>query len=149
MVTLMKEKIFKDEAGFTLLEVMISIFILSVALLTLSGLMTSTIRNSDYGRRTTEAANLAREKIEEIERTAVRNFDATLLNDVAPGSDPVAGINPDIIEGYGTIAGHTNFKRELYITPTGANFKDIAVRVLWKDGIGPEHNSIFRTYIAR
>jgi len=149
MVRLMKEKVFAEEAGFTLVEVMISIIIVSIALLTLSGLMTSTIRNSDFGRRTTEAANLAREKIEEIERTAARNFDDPLLNDNFAGSDPIAGINPDITEVYGSIARHTNFRRETYITPTGANFKDIAVRVLWKDGIGPEHNSIFRTYIAR
>lgn len=145
----MKERAFTAEEGFTLIEVLISIIIVSVALLTLSGLMTSTIRSTNFGRRTTEAANLARETIEGIERTATLNFDSVV--DSVAASDPVAGINPDVVEDYGSITGHASFRRETYIT-NGANpvnFKDIAVRVLWADGVGPGHNTIFRTFIAR
>jgi len=29
------------------------------------------------------------------------------------------------------------------------NSKDIAVEILWNDGIGSGHNTIFRTHIAR
>ncbi len=143
----MKEEFFDGEDGFTLVEVMISIVILSVALITLSGLMTSTIRSSDFGRRTTEAANLARETIEGITRAAAANFDSVI--DSVAASDPIAGLNPDQVEDYGTITGHSAFRRETYITATGANFKDIAVRVVWNDGLGSGHNTIFRTYIAR
>jgi len=149
MVRLMKERVFVREEGFTLVEVLVSIVILSVALLTLSGLMTSTIKSTDFGRRTTEASNLARDTLEGIERTAVVNFDSVI--DSVPASDPLAGINPDIVEDYGTIPGHASFRRETYISngPTPVNFKDVAVKVLWKDGIGPGHNTIFRTYLAR
>ncbi len=147
----MKEKVFlRGEEGFTLLEILISIFILSVALITLSGLMTNTIRSTDYGRRATEAANLARETMEGIERTAALNFDAVVDSVVA--SDPVAGVNPDQVEDFGTIAGHPSFRRETYITDVGSapvNSKDIAVKVVWNDTIGSGHNTIFRTVIAR
>ncbi len=145
----MKKKVLAGEDGFTLLEILISIFILSVALITLSGLMTSTIRSTDYGRRATEAANLARETIEGIERTASVNFDSVV--DSVAASDPVAGLNPDSVEDYGTIAGHPSFRRETYITDGSApvNSKDVAVKVLWNDGIGSGHNIIFRTVIAR
>jgi prepilin-type N-terminal cleavage/methylation domain-containing protein len=149
MVRRMKEKVLAEEDGFTLLEIMISIFILSVALITLSGLMTSTIRSTDYGRRATEAANLARETIEGIERTAALNFDS--IQDTVPASDPVSGLNPDNVEDYGTISGHPSFRRETYITDGASpvNAKDIAVKVIWDDGIGSGHNIIFRTVIAR
>jgi len=145
----MKKNIFAEEGGFTLIEVLVGIFILSVALLTLSGLMTSTIKSTNFGRRTSEAANLAREAMESITRNAALNFDAVV--DSVPGSDPVAGLNPDVVEDYGTIAGHSSFRRETYIT-NGAmpvNSKDIAVKILWSDGIGSGHNTIFRTHIAR
>ncbi len=145
---LMKEKAVSGEEGFTLIEVMISIVILSVALITLSGLMTSTIRSTDYGRRATEAANLARETIESIERTAALNFDSVV--DSVAASDPLAGVNPDQVEDFGTIAGHASFRRETYITNSAlpVNAKDIAVKVVWNDAVG-SHNTIFRTYIAR
>jgi len=149
MVMKMTRKILAGEDGFTLLEIMISIFILSVALITLSGLMTSTIRSTDYGRRATEAANLARETIEQIERNAAVNFDSIV--DSVAASDPVAGLNPDNVEDYGSIAGHPSFKRETYITDGASpvNSKDIAVKVIWDDTIGSGHNIIFRTVIAR
>lgn len=145
----MKNNIFTGEEGFTLIEVLVGIVILSIALLTLSGLMTSTIKNTDYGRRTSEAANLARETMEEIERSAAQNFDSVV--DSVAASDPIAGLNPDQVEDYGTIAGHSSFRRETYITNGAApvNSKDIAVKVLWNDGIGSGHNTIFRTHIAR
>lgn len=138
-----------EEDGFTLLEILISIFILSVALITLSGLMTSTIRSTDYGRRATEAANLARETIEQLKRQATVNFDGIV--DSVQGSDPVAGLNPDTVEDFGTIAGHPKFRRETYITDGAApvNSKDIAVKVIWDDTVATGHNVIFRTIVAR
>ncbi len=145
----MRDSVLGGEEGFTLLEIMVSIFILSVALITLSGLMTSTIRSTDYGRRATEAANLAREKIEGLERQATVNFDGIV--DSVAASDPVAGVNPDVVEDFGAISGHPSIRRETYITDGAApvNSKDIAVKVIWNDTIGTGHNIIFRTIVAR
>jgi len=149
MVRNMKEKNFVGEDGFTLIEVLIGIVILSIALLTLSGLMTSTIRSTDFGRRTTEAANLAREAMEEITRSAALSFDGIV--DSVAASDPVAGVNPDLVEDFGSIAGHASFRRETYITDGAlpVNSKDIAVKIIWNDGVASGHNTIFRTHIAR
>lgn len=145
----MKDRVFAGEDGFTLIEVLIGIVILSVALLTLSGLMTSTIKSTDFGRRTSEAANLGREAMEDIMRSAALNFNGVV--DSVAASDPVAGVNPDLVEDYGTIPGHPSFRREIYITngPLPVNSKDIAVRIVWNDGIASGHNTIFRTHIAR
>ena len=52
--------------GFTLLEVLITLIILSVALLALAGMMVTTTRNNASGNYVTEAATLAQDKLEEF-----------------------------------------------------------------------------------
>ena len=58
----------KDQNGFTLLEVLISIIILSVALLALAGLQIISIRGNSFGGTMTEAITLARDKIEDLKQ---------------------------------------------------------------------------------
>jgi prepilin-type N-terminal cleavage/methylation domain-containing protein len=58
----------KGQKGFTLLEVLISIIILSVALLALAGLQIISIRGNSFGGTMTEAITLARDKIEDLKR---------------------------------------------------------------------------------
>ena len=58
----------KDQKGFTLLEVLISIIILSVALLALAGLQVISIRGNSFGGTMTEAITLARDRIEDMKR---------------------------------------------------------------------------------
>ena len=58
----------KNQKGFTLLEVMISIIILSVALLALAGLQIISIRGNSFGGTMTEAITLAKDKIEDLKR---------------------------------------------------------------------------------
>ena len=56
----------KGQKGFTLMEVMISIIILSVALLALAGLQIISIRGNAFGGTMTEAITLARDKLEDL-----------------------------------------------------------------------------------
>ena len=58
----------KGQKGFTILEVLISIIILSVALLALAGLQIISIRGNSFGGTMTEAITLARDKIEDLKR---------------------------------------------------------------------------------
>jgi type IV pilus assembly protein PilV len=58
----------KNQEGFTMIEVMISIIILSVALLALAGLQIISIRGNAFGGTMTEAITLARDKIEDLKR---------------------------------------------------------------------------------
>ena len=58
----------KGQKGFTLLEVLISIIILSVALLALAGLQIISIQGNSFGGTMTEAITLARDKIEDFKR---------------------------------------------------------------------------------
>jgi len=58
----------KNQKGFTLMEVMIAVIILSVALLALAGLQIVSIRGNSFGGTMTEAITLARDKIEDLKR---------------------------------------------------------------------------------
>ena len=63
MINLMKSK------GFSLIEVLIALIILSIAFLGLAGLMIQTTRNNSFGGRITEAATFAQDKLEELRST--------------------------------------------------------------------------------
>jgi type IV pilus assembly protein PilV len=55
-----------ESRGFTLLEVLIAIVILSVALLALGGLQIISIRGNSFGNHMTEAITLAKDLMEEM-----------------------------------------------------------------------------------
>jgi prepilin-type N-terminal cleavage/methylation domain-containing protein len=57
---------FLKNKGFTLVEVMIAIVVLSVALLALAGLQIVSIRGNSFGNRMTEALTLAKDLMEEM-----------------------------------------------------------------------------------
>jgi len=52
--------------GFTMIEILIALVILSVSLLALAGLMVRTTRNNSFGGHMTEAATFAQDKLEEF-----------------------------------------------------------------------------------
>ena len=52
--------------GFTLIEVLVALVILTFALLALAGLMVTTTKNNAFGGHVTEAATFAQDKLEEL-----------------------------------------------------------------------------------
>ena len=52
--------------GFSLIEVMIALFILAIALLALAGLMVTTTKNNSFGGHMTEAATFAQDQLEKL-----------------------------------------------------------------------------------
>jgi type IV pilus assembly protein PilV len=52
--------------GFSLIEVVIALFILAICLLALAGLMVTTSRNSSFGGHMTEASTIAQDKLEQL-----------------------------------------------------------------------------------
>ena len=102
----------KGQKGFTLLEVLISIIILSVALLALAGLQIISIRGNSFGGTMTEAITLARDRIEDFKRGDWDN--------VAAGSDT------QIVRGI-------NYARNWAVQITGQT-KEVTVTVSWDNG---------------
>ena len=62
-------KFSRGPKGFTLIEILVALVILSICLLGMAGLMTMTTKNNSYGGHLTEAATLAQDKLEQLRAT--------------------------------------------------------------------------------
>ena len=56
----------RNRNGFTLIEILVALVILSIALLALAGLMVTTTRNNASGGHLTEAATFAQDTLERL-----------------------------------------------------------------------------------
>jgi prepilin-type N-terminal cleavage/methylation domain-containing protein len=99
--------------GFTLIEVLIALVILSVAFLGLAGLMVQTTKNNSFGGRMTEAATFAQDKLEELR--------AVSWVTITPGSDRKTGS-----------AIGTDYARNWNVATNG-NLKTITITINWND----------------
>jgi prepilin-type N-terminal cleavage/methylation domain-containing protein len=102
----------KNQKGFTLLEVLISIIILSVALLALAGLQIISIRGNAFGGTMTEAITLARDKIEDLKRD---DWDNVATDD-----------DVQVVRGI-------NYARN-WVVQTAGQTKEVTVTVIWDNG---------------
>ena len=99
--------------GFTLLEVLITIVILSVALLALAGLQIISIRGNSFGNHMTEAITLAKDLMEDMKNTE--------WEDIEGKSDNPIGVNSGI-----------PYHRECGVTESG-KIKTVSISVTWVD----------------
>lgn len=112
----MEKLVVKSPAGFTLIEVMIGMVILTIVSLGLMSLTVGTMRGNAFSRGMTAATTLAQDKLEQVTRLGYAN---------APTA---AGT-----EAYGTIANFPGFTRETLVepdTPT-TNVSTVTVTVSW------------------
>ncbi len=119
----------RNKRGFTVLEAMIALVILSMALLALLRVMPVGIKGSKLAEQTTIATMLAQKKIEE---TREKTW-------------PLAG-------GSGNFAddGYPNFDYVLEITsatPT-TYLREVTVTVSWPAGVTPQRTVALQTHIA-
>jgi prepilin-type N-terminal cleavage/methylation domain-containing protein len=80
----------RGASGFTLVEVLVAMVILSVCLLALAGLMATTTRTNALGNRLTEASVFAQAKLEELRAMGWDNIKEGVEADRVDGS---TGIN--------------------------------------------------------
>jgi len=100
--------------GFTLLEVLVALVILSFSLLALAGLMVTTTKNNASGNYVTEAATFAQDKLEELRAVKWENL--------------IDGNNTDQQGGSTGI----NYTRNWNVTTNGS-LKTITINVDWND----------------
>ena len=104
--------------GFTLIEILIAMVLLSVALLALAGLMVYSTKNNVFGGGMTEAATFAQDKLEELFITPWAN--------IISGTDQVMG------------STGVNYSRNWAVVPDVAppnhNLISIRIRINWNDG---------------
>jgi prepilin-type N-terminal cleavage/methylation domain-containing protein len=104
--------------GFSLIEILIALVILSIALLGLAGLMVQTTKNNSFGGRMTEAATFAQDKLEE--------FRAIGWVKIPPNTGGM-----DYSNGATGIVYTRNW--QVAPNPTNGNLKEITVTINWAD----------------
>ena len=114
--------------GFTLLEILVAVIILSIGLLGMAGLTTGIMRGNLLSSRMTTATTLAQQKMETIRGLG---YAGTPMMDNSTTED------------YNSIAHHPSYKRvtAIAVAKPAPGMKTVTVTVLW-DADG---HSIFLT----
>jgi len=120
----------RKSEGFTIIEVLIAIIILSVALLALAGLMTTTTKNNSWGAHMTEAATFAQDRLEELR--------ATPWTMITTGSDTRHGATGIVYtRSWEVVPNTTDTLRTVAITLNWNDRVSHSIRllsVIWKQG---------------
>lgn len=109
----------KISKGFSLVEVLVALVILSISLLALAGLMVQSTKNSSWGSHMTEAATLAQDRLE-------------ALRAVRPQTDIPEGMNNDQV----TAASGILYTRTWTVTTNAAGtLRTITISITWSDSV--------------
>jgi type IV pilus assembly protein PilV len=87
-----------DSNGFTLIEVLITLIILSISLLALAGLMARTTRTNASGAQVTEATTIAQDRMERLRATRWQDIPVGDTGDQVIGSTGLTyGRNSNVV----------------------------------------------------
>jgi type IV pilus assembly protein PilV len=101
-------------AGFTLVESMLTLAIMSMSLLALAGLQITALRGNALARRITTAVSIAEQRIEQLKNTSYANIQAEAATQVS--------------------ASNLHFTRQVTVTNGPLpNTKSVSVLVSWQD----------------
>lgn len=122
--------------GFSLIEVLVSLVILSISLLALAGLMNITTYNNSFGGHLTEASTFAQDKLEELRVTG--------WEDINSGNDPnpILGATGFLFNRIWTVTPGPNSP-----APPHDNEKIVTVTIQWNDRA--EHSVSFSASMTR
>lgn len=128
----------KNDNGFTLIEVLVAIVILSVGLLGMASLTIGIINGNKLSNDLTMATTLAQDRMEDIRRLGYSGTSATTTTTT---------------ENYNSITGYEAYKRETETTVNSpvTGMKTITVTVYWKDSDQTDHSPPveLKTILAR
>lgn len=116
----MKKKKLTNPSGLTLLEVLISMIIMSISLLLLLNMAMVSLDGNDWSNKTTIATQLLQEKLEQL-----RSFD-----DPSSGQDTAMGV-----------------ARSWTVSSTASHLKQVQVTVSWEDIRGDIVTGSLTSYI--
>src|SRR5215468_514937 len=105
-------------AGFTLVESMLTLAIMSMSLLALAGLQITALRGNTLARRMTTAVSVAEQRIEQLKNTSYANIQAEAATQVT--------------------ASNLHFTRQVTVTNGPLpNTKSVSVLVSWQEQSKP------------
>jgi len=123
-----------NDNGFTLIEVLVAIVILTVGLLGMASLTGAIIRGNKLSNDLATATTLAQDKMEDIRRIKVTGYSNVLSETKALCSSP-----------------YDQYKREVSVTDDSPapNMKTVSVKVYWGGASKEDHNVELKTIFAR
>jgi type IV pilus assembly protein PilV len=126
----MSKSLISIEEGFTLIEIMIALVVMSIGLTALAAVQISAIRGNAFSKRMTTAVSIADETLEQIKSM--------------PYVDIVS------VSSTQTTQSDMNFTRQVTVTNNIplANTKTINVTVNWSEG-SKSHSVPFTTIVSR
>jgi type IV pilus assembly protein PilV len=106
----------KSEEGFTLIETMIALVVLSIGLVALAGLQISAIRGNNLSKRMTTAVSIANARVEQIKNMPYANIQSESTTQVTESN--------------------MTFTRQVTVSNDNpvSNTKTVNVTVTWKNG---------------
>lgn len=106
-----------SKKGFTLIELMIALTVLTIALLGTASVIINVARNRDMARKTSAATNLCQAKIEELKSLGYPAVDNCLEHDIDEQGNPGGIFDRTVVVNSGPVP----------------NTKLVLVRVTWED----------------
>ena len=143
----MKSRRGAEEAGFTLVEVMVAAAILGFVILGIGSLSAFTTRTTTFARRAAAAATIARNAIEEARNTPYENLPAL---DTNPPGVPVC-FDKDLARLVACGVPAAVFTRNMAIVAESpiAGLTEITVVVTWLDDKNKSRRSELASSISR
>jgi type IV pilus modification protein PilV len=152
----------RGERGFTLLEALVALLIVSFGMLAVASFQVTLSSNSDYAKQRSEALRLAQEKLEELR--SFSSVDTVSNSTTQMDWDDIASCSSacsDTITGNGTwmsnsYYSNTNYTRTWTVTRDGSNSavntslqKWIRVSVAWTDRSNTAQSVTLTSTISR
>jgi len=123
------------DQGFTLLEVLVTVVILSIGLLGTLGLTTGVIRGNFFSKNITSATAVAQSQLEEVQREGYENATATKF----PATAQVVSMGGVTFDRVTMIANNS----------PAANMKTVSVTVNWYEANNTQRSITLQTILAQ
>jgi len=139
----------KRQNGFTFIEILVSIVILAVGLLSIAGLVTTVIKGNVSSKKTTTAIALAQTKIEELKNkpfTDPELEDTNASNNFNLSSTISIDHSEEGIDENGEAGGYYNRIWNVANNIPSSGIKTVEVIITWQDN--GAHSISFTTAIA-